>query len=302
MSVKVQMLKTLNVKECLDDIKTLNNKKKIASLWFKDLRDKICKSFEEIENNKTIKKQIAFNQKSWNRDGGGGGVISIMHGSIFEKVGVNISTVHGSFSNEFRKQIPGAEENGLFWASGISVVSHMCNPHVPAAHMNTRMLVTGKGDKKKIWFGGGSDLTPTFNDIESSNIFHQDLESMCDKYDKLYYPKFKGWCDDYFYLPHREEPRGVGGIFLDYLCNENWEKDFSFIQDIGSTFLSSYLKIIKSRINRQFNQKERELQLRKRGRYVEFNLLYDRGTIFGLKTGGNTEAVLMSLPPKVSWM
>ena len=257
---------------------------------------------EQIENNKTIKKQIAFNQKSWNRDGGGGGVISIMHGSIFEKVGVNISTVHGSFSNEFRKQIPGAEENGLFWASGISVVSHMCNPHVPAAHMNTRMLVTGKGDKKKIWFGGGSDLTPTFNDIESSNIFHQELESMCDKYDKLYYPKFKGWCDDYFYLPHREEPRGVGGIFLDYLCNENWEKDFSFIQDIGSTFLSSYLKIIKSRINRQFNQKERELQLRKRGRYVEFNLLYDRGTIFGLKTGGNTEAVLMSLPPKVSWM
>ena len=302
MSVKVQMLKTLNVKECLDDIKTLNNKKKIASLWFKDLRDKICKSFEEIENNKTIKKQIAFNQKSWNRDGGGGGVISIMHGSIFEKVGVNISTVHGSFSNEFRKQIPGAEENGLFWASGISVVSHMCNPYVPAAHMNTRMLVTGKGDKKKIWFGGGSDLTPTFNDIESSNIFHTDLKSMCDKYDKLYYPKFKGWCDDYFYLPHREEPRGVGGIFLDYLCNENWEKDFSFIQDIGSTFLSSYLKIIKSRINRQFNQKERELQLRKRGRYVEFNLLYDRGTIFGLKTGGNTEAVLMSLPPKVSWM
>ena len=151
MSVKVQMLKTLNAKECLDDIKTLNNKKKIASLWFKDLRDKICESFEEIENNKTIKKQIAFNQKSWNRDGGGGGVISIMHGSIFEKVGVNISTVHGSFSNEFRKQIPGAEENGLFWASGISVVSHMCNPHVPAAHMNTRMLVTGKGDKKKIW-------------------------------------------------------------------------------------------------------------------------------------------------------
>ena len=302
MSVKVKMLKTLNAKECFDDIKTLNNKKKIASLWFKDLRDKICKSFEEIENNKTIKKQIAFNQKSWNRDGGGGGVISIMHGSIFEKVGVNISTVHGSFSNEFRKQIPGAEENGLFWASGISVVSHMCNPHVPAAHMNTRMLVTGNGDKKKIWFGGGSDLTPTFNDIESSNIFHQDLESMCDKYDKLYYPKFKGWCDDYFYLPHREEPRGVGGIFLDYLCNENWEKDFSFIQDIGSTFLSSYLKIIKSRINKQFNQKERELQLRKRGRYVEFNLLYDRGTIFGLKTGGNTEAVLMSLPPKVSWM
>lgn len=302
MSVKIQMLKNLNAKKCLDDNKTLKNKKQLASLWFKDLRDEICRSFVEIENNKSIKKQITFNQKPWDRDGGGGGIISIMHGKVFEKVGVNISTVHGKFSREFRQQIPGAEENGLFWASGISVVSHMCNPHVPAAHMNTRMLVTGKGDKKKIWFGGGSDLTPTFNDIESSNIFHQDLESMCDKYDKLYYPKFKGWCDDYFYLPHREEPRGVGGIFLDYLCNENWEKDFSFIQDIGSTFLSSYLKIIKSRINKQFNQKERELQLRKRGRYVEFNLLYDRGTIFGLKTGGNTEAVLMSLPPKVSWM
>ena len=301
MSVKVQMLKTLNAKECLDDIKTLKNKKQLASLWFKELRDKICKSFEEIDNDKTIKEKTAFTKKSWDRDGGGGGVISIMYGSVFEKVGVNISTVHGKFSREFRGQIPGAEENGLFWASGISVVSHMCNPHVPAAHMNTRMLVTGKGDKKKLWFGGGGDLTPTFNDIESSKIFHQDLKSICDKYDKLYYPKFKGWCDEYFYLPHREEPRGVGGIFLDYLCNEDWEKDFSFIQDIGSTFLSSYLKIVKNRLNKQFNQKERESQLRKRGRYVEFNLLYDRGTIFGLKTGGNIEAVLMSLPPIVSW-
>ena len=301
MSVKAQMLKNLNAKECLDDIKTLKNKKQLTSLWFKELRYKICKSFEEIENDKAIKEKTAFTQKSWDRDGGGGGVISIMHGSVFEKVGVNISTVHGKFSKEFRGQIPGAEENGLFWASGISVVSHMCNPHVPAAHMNTRMLVTGKGDKKKLWFGGGGDLTPTFNDIESSKIFHQDLKGICDKYDKLYYPKFKGWCDDYFYLPHREEPRGVGGIFLDYLCNEDWEKDFSFIQDIGSTFLSSYLKIIKGRLNKQFNQKEREFQLRKRGRYVEFNLLYDRGTIFGLKTGGHTEAVLMSLPPRVCW-
>ena len=301
MSVKVKMLKTLKAKECLDDIKTLKNKKQLASIWFKELRDKICKSFEEIENNKSVKKQITFNQKSWDRDGGGGGVISIMHGDIFEKVGVNISTVHGKFSREFRQQIPGAEENGLFWASGISVVSHMCNPYVPAAHMNTRMLVTGKGDKKKIWFGGGGDLTPTFSDMESSNIFHKDLKSICDKYDKSYYPKFKGWCDDYFYLPHREEPRGVGGIFLDYLCNDDWERDLSFIKDIGSTFLKSYLKIIKSRLSKKFNQKDRDFQLIKRGRYVEFNLLYDRGTIFGLKTGGNTEAVLMSLPPKVSW-
>ncbi len=302
MSVKIQMLKTLKEKQCLDDLKTLKNKKQLASLWFKELRDRICKSFVEIENNKINKKHITFNQKSWERDGGGGGVISIMHGHVFEKVGVNISTVHGKFSKEFRQKIPGAEENGLFWASGISVVSHMCNPHVPAAHMNTRMLVTGNGDKKKIWFGGGADLTPIFKDIESSKIFHQDLKSICDKYNKSYYPKFKGWCDEYFYLPHREEPRGVGGIFLDYLCNEDWEKDFSFIQDIGSTFLSVYLTIIKSRLNEQFNQKDREFQLIKRGRYVEFNLLYDRGTIFGLKTGGNSEAVLMSLPPKVSWM
>ncbi len=301
MSVKVKMLKTLNAKECLDDIKTLKNKKQLASLWFKELRDKICKSLEEIENNKSIKKQITFNQKSWDRNGGGGGVISIMHGDIFEKVGVNISTVYGKFSREFRQQIPGAEENGLFWASGISVVSHMCNPYVPAAHMNTRMLVTGKGDKKKIWFGGGGDLTPTFKDIKSSNIFHQELKNICDKYDKSYYPKFKGWCDDYFYLPHREEPRGAGGIFFDYLCNEDWDKDLSFIKDIGSTFLNAYLKIIKSRLSKEFNQKDRDFQLIKRGRYVEFNLLYDRGTIFGLKTGGNTEAVLMSLPPKVSW-
>jgi len=302
MSVKNKMLESLNDKDCLDDFKTLKNKKELASSWFKELRDKICNSFEEVENNKINKKQkIIFNQKKWKRDGGGGGLISIMHGNVFEKVGVNISTVHGKFSREFRRQIPGAEENGLFWASGISVVSHMCNPHVPAAHMNTRMLVTGEGDKKKLWFGGGGDLTPTFSDTELSNIFHQDLKTICDEYNTSYYPKFKGWCDEYFYLPHREEPRGVGGIFLDYLCNENWEKDFSFIRDIGSTFLSSYLTIIKSRLDKGFNKEDRKLQLIKRGRYVEFNLLYDRGTIFGLKTGGNTEAVLMSLPPKASW-
>ena len=302
MSVKYEMLKNLNEKECLDNLQTLQNKKDTASYWFKELRDKICNSFEEVENKNINKKhEITFEQKNWDRDGGGGGVISIMRGNVFEKVGVNISTVYGHFSKDFRQQIPGAEENGSFWASGISVVSHMCNPHVPAAHMNTRMLVTGEGNKKKLWFGGGGDLTPTFNDVESSQIFHQELKIICDKYNKSYYPKFKGWCDEYFYLPHREEPRGVGGIFLDYLCNDDWEKDFSFIRDIGSTFLSSYLTIIKNRLEKGFNEEERKLQLIKRGRYVEFNLLYDRGTIFGLKTGGNTEAVLMSLPPKVSW-
>ena len=302
MSVKYEMLKNLNEKECLDNLQTLQNKKDTASYWFRELRDKICNSFEEVENKNINKKhEITFEQKNWDRDGGGGGVISIMRGNVFEKVGVNISTVYGHFSKDFRQQIPGAEENGSFWASGISVVSHMCNPHVPAAHMNTRMLVTGEGNKKKLWFGGGGDLTPTFNDVESSQIFHQELKIICDKYNKSYYPKFKGWCDEYFYLPHREEPRGVGGIFLDYLCNEDWEKDFSFIKDIGSTFLSSYLTIIKSRLEKGFNKEHRKLQLIKRGRYVEFNLLYDRGTIFGLKTGGNTEAVLMSLPPKASW-
>ena len=302
MSVKYEMLKNLNEKECLDNLQTLQNKKDTASYWFRELRDKICNSFEEVENKNINKKhEITFEQKNWDRDGGGGGVISIMRGNVFEKVGVNISTVYGHFSKDFRQQIPGAEENGSFWASGISVVSHMCNPHVPAAHMNTRMLVTGEGNKKKLWFGGGGDLTPTFNDVESSQIFHQELKITCDEYNKSYYPKFKGWCDEYFYLPHREEPRGVGGIFLDYLCNEDWERDFSFIRDIGSTFLSSYLTIIKNRLDKGFNEEERKLQLIKRGRYVEFNLLYDRGTIFGLKTGGNTEAVLMSLPPKVSW-
>ena len=302
MSVKIEMIRNLNEKECLDDFQTLQNKKELASSWFKELRDKICNSFEDVENKKMYKKQkISFDQNKWERDGGGGGIISIMRGNVFEKVGVNISTVHGEFSNEFRQQIPGAEEDGLFWASGISVVSHMCNPYVPAAHMNTRMLVTGKGNKKKIWFGGGGDLTPTFKDIKSSNIFHQELKNTCDKYDSSYYPRFKSWCDEYFYLPHREESRGVGGIFLDYLCNEDWEKDLSFIKDIGLTFLNSYLKIIQNRLSKEFTQKDRDFQLVKRGRYVEFNLLYDRGTIFGLKTGGNTEAVLMSLPPKVSW-
>ena len=206
-----------------------------------------------------------------------------------------------SFSKEFRQQIPGAEENGLFWASGISVVSHMCNPHVPAAHMNTRMLVTGKGDKKKIWFGGGSDLTPTFNDIESSNIFHQDLESMCDKYDKLYYPKFKGWCDDYFYLPHRQEPRGVGGLFYDDLNEWGFEQTFAFMRSVGDGFLSAYTPILERRKDTPFSEAQRQWQLYRRGRYVEFNLVHDRGTLFGLQTNGRTEAILMSLPPLVRW-
>ena len=303
MTIKIEMLRKLKKQKCLDNPRLLEDKKEMARLWFTTLRNEICESFEEIENcqstNKTKKK---FFQKKWQRQGGGGGIISIMKGDVFEKVGVNISTVYGTFSEEFREQIPGAEENGAFWASGISVVSHMSNPYVPAAHMNTRLLVTGEGNKKKIWFGGGGDLTPTFKDIEASKLFHKDLKINCDRYDNLYYPNFKNWCDEYFFLPHRDEARGVGGIFFDYLYNDDWEKDFSFVKDVGKTFLSSYSKIIKNKFKKKFTKKDRQDQLIKRGRYVEFNLLYDRGTIFGLKTGGNTEAVLMSLPPKVSWI
>ena len=303
MTIKTKMLENLKQQKCLDDEQLLDNKKMIASSWFADLRDEICASFERIEKNQFNNNQnINFHKKKWERNGGGGGVISVMKGNVFEKVGVNISTVHGEFSKEFRSQIPGAEDNGKFWASGISVVSHMCNPYVPAAHMNTRLLVTGEGDKKKIWFGGGGDLTPIFEDEKASSLFHKNFKLSCEKYNTDYYPRFKHWCDEYFYLPHRKESRGIGGIFFDYLNTNNWENDLSFVKDIGKTFLSSYLEIINSRINNKFTKNDRKEQLIRRGRYVEFNLLYDRGTIFGLKTGGNTEAVLMSLPPKVSWI
>ena len=303
MTIKIEMLENLKQQKCLDDEQLLDNKKMIASSWFADLRDEICASFEKIEKNQFNNNQnINFHKKKWERNGGGGGVISVMKGNVFEKVGVNISTVHGEFSKEFRSQIPGAEDNGKFWASGISVVSHMCNPYVPAAHMNTRLLVTGEGDKKKIWFGGGGDLTPIFEDEKASSLFHKNFKLSCEKYNTDYYPRFKHWCDEYFYLPHRKESRGIGGIFFDYLNSNNWENDLSFVKDIGKTFLSSYLEIINSRINNKFTKNDRKEQLIRRGRYVEFNLLYDRGTIFGLKTGGNTEAVLMSLPPKVSWI
>ena len=303
MTIKMEMLENLKQQKCLDDECLLDNKKMIASSWFGDLRDEICASFERIEKNQFNNNQnINFHKKKWERNGGGGGVISVMKGNVFEKVGVNISTVHGEFSKEFRSQIPGAEDNGKFWASGISVVSHMCNPYVPAAHMNTRLLVTGEGDKKKIWFGGGGDLTPIFEDEKASSLFHKNFKLSCEKYNTDYYPRFKHWCDEYFYLPHRKESRGIGGIFFDYLNTNNWENDLSFVKDIGKTFLSSYLEIINSRINYKFTKNDRKEQLIRRGRYVEFNLLYDRGTIFGLKTGGNTEAILMSLPPKVSWI
>ena len=302
MSIKEEMIQKLYNQKCEDNEEASNFKKEMAKRWFADLRDEICASFEDIEKNfSKDNKKIIFEKKSWDRDGGGGGTISLMKGNVFEKVGVNISTVHGEFSEKFRKQIPGAEKNGRFWATGISVVSHMCNPFIPATHMNTRLLVTGTGKEKKIWFGGGGDLTPMFEDIESSNIFHNGFKESCNKYNNLYYSNFKKWCDDYFYIPHRKEPRGTGGIFFDYLFTDDWNEDFQFIKDVGKSFLKSYIEIINKRINDKFDEEDRKKQLIKRGRYVEFNLLYDRGTIFGLKTGGNTEAVLMSLPPMVIW-
>ena len=267
--------------------------------WFEVLRDQICSSFEKLEQNYEGPKQSMppgkFRRKKWHREGGGGGEMSIMEGRLFEKVGVNISTVMGELSPEFSKQIPGAENNPKFWASGISLVAHMWSPHIPAVHMNTRHIATTRS-----WFGGGADLTPMIISTEDKELFHTAFRSACNKHDDTYYARFKEWCDDYFYLKHRNEPRGVGGIFYDQLAN-NFETDFNFTKDVGSTFANIYPKIVKRHMNKTWTKKERQAQLVKRGRYVEFNLLYDRGTLFGLQTGGNVEAILMSLPPAVAW-
>jgi coproporphyrinogen III oxidase len=276
----------------------LAEKKTLASNWFAALRDDICAAFEAIEDLVATKQKPAgrFERKSWNRDGGGGGEMSLMHGQVFEKVGVNISTVFGSFSDDFKAEIRGAETDGAFWASGISLVAHMQNPHVPAAHMNTRFICTSQN-----WFGGGGDLTPLLPDAEAGADFHAGLKAACDRHDPDYYAKYKKWCDEYFYLPHRDEPRGAGGIFYDNLNSGDWSADFAFTQDVGRGFRDAYVDIVKSRMNKSWTDAERHQQLVRRGRYVEFNLLYDRGTLFGLKTGGNIEAILMSMPPEVRW-
>ena len=276
----------------------LAEKKTLASNWFAALRDDICAAFEAIEDSVAAKQKPAgrFERKSWHRDGGGGGEMSLMRGQVFEKVGVNISTVFGSFSDDFKAEIRGAETDGAFWASGISLVAHMQNPHVPAAHMNTRFICTSQN-----WFGGGGDLTPLLPDAEAGADFHAGLKAACDRHDPDYYAKYKKWCDEYFYLPHRDEPRGAGGIFYDNLNSGDWSADFAFTQDVGRGFRDAYVDIVKSRMNKSWTDAERHQQLVRRGRYVEFNLLYDRGTLFGLKTGGNIEAILMSMPPEVRW-
>ncbi|QQG35836.1 MAG: oxygen-dependent coproporphyrinogen oxidase [Micavibrio aeruginosavorus] len=273
-----------------------------AVIWFRSLRDTICQSFEALEDELTGTRLSAhapgrFKCKTWEREGGGGGEMSLMRGRVFEKVGVNISTVYGHFNEDFRKQIPGALENGgQFWASGISLVAHMQSPLVPAIHMNTRMIVTSKS-----WFGGGTDLNPMFPDERDTADFHAALKACCDRHPPVSYQEYKEWCDRYFFIQHRNEARGVGGIFYDYLDSGNKDADFAFTQDVGRTFIDIYPRIVRRHMNKDWTTEQREHQLVKRGRYAEFNLIYDRGTQFGLKTGGNTEAILMSLPPEAKW-
>jgi len=279
----------------------IDQQKVLAQNWFENLRDQICAAFEAIEitycQSHPPSDSVQFSYKTWKRESGGGGTMALMKGKVFEKVGVNVSTVWGEFSPKFRAEIPGAVEDPRFWASGISLVAHMASPLVPAIHMNTRHIITTKS-----WFGGGTDLTPYYPYDEDTQDFHDTLRQTCDAFNKDYYPKYKKWCDEYFFLPHRKEPRGVGGIFYDYLDSGSWERDFSFTQGVGRAFLDVYPRIILRRLNLPWTEEQREYQRQKRGRYVEFNLLYDRGTRFGLMTDGNIESILMSMPPEVKWV
>lgn len=285
---------------------SLNEHQQKAADWFKDLRNNICDAFQSIEDDYDggFKDQPAgrFERTSWDRtnqgDGahGGGGVMSVMKGRVFEKVGVNISTVHGTFTEEFAKNMPGASEDPRFFATGISLVAHMHSARVPAVHMNTRYIVTTED-----WFGGGADLNSALPNQKETAQFHAALKQACDKHDASYYDKYKKWCDEYFYVPHRNRARGEGGIFYDRLNSGSFEKDFAFTQDVGRAFLDIYPKLVRSHMNEDWTDEEREALLIYRGLYAEFNLVYDRGTTFGLKTGGNVDAILMSLPPEAKW-
>jgi len=269
-----------------------------SSAWFEALRDRICQAFEDLEERCSGgegRPAGRFLREPWTRAGGGGGVMALMRGRVFEKVGVNVSTVWGELAPQFAAQIPGAAEDPRFWASGISLVAHPLSPHVPPAHMNTRHIQTTKA-----WFGGAADLNPIVPDAADTAAFHARLQEACDAFDPDHYPRFKAWADEYFYLPHRDEHRGVGGIFYDYL-EDAPERHFAFSRAVGEAFLDVYPRIVDRHMNRPWTEAERAHQLERRGRYVEFNLLYDRGTQFGLRTGGNPQAILMSLPPLVAW-
>ena len=271
---------------------TSDFKKKMTDSWFSYLQSQICKEFEYLEKNK-----IKFVKRNWKKNKineGGGTSFLLSNGKIFDKVGVNKSTVSGIFPKKFRSKILGAGKKGKYWATGISVVAHMKNPKIPAIHFNTRFIVTSKE-----WFGGGMDVTPSFKDLKEKKMIHDDLRNICNQ-NKKSYKKYKKWCDEYFYLPHRKEARGIGGIFFDYET-KNWIENFKFVRELGLIFIEISKKIIKRKEKLKWTKLDKEKQLLKRGRYVEFNLLYDRGTKFGLNSGGNIDSILMSLPPEAKW-